>query len=133
MATKLHHVNLCSNKVPEMDRFYREVLDLAPIPGRNEQRVTNEGYSGEVAFVTDGATGVHLAAKDLSISFRTGQAINPVEKGHIAFRTDDIAAVKSRLKDRERAVRGSCLRRGAQHNSADRSEDPHRRHPGPPS
>jgi glyoxylase I family protein len=68
MATKLHHVNLCSNKVPEMDRFYREVLDLAPIPGRNEQR--------------------------------TGQAINPVEKGHIAFRTDDIAAVKSRLKDR---------------------------------
>src|SRR5215212_9278252 len=91
MATKLHHVNLCSNKVPEMDRFYREVLDVAPIPGRNEQRVTNQGYSGEVAFVTDGATEVHLAAKDLSISFRTGQAINPVEKGHIAFRTDDIA------------------------------------------
>ena len=100
MATKLHHVNLCSNNVPEMDRFYREVLDLAPIPGRNEQRVTNQGYSGEVAFVTDGATEVHLAAKDLSISFRTGQAINPVEKGHIAFRTDDIAAVKSRLRDR---------------------------------
>src|SRR3954454_5103301 len=95
MATKLHHVNLCSNKGPEMDRFYREVLDLAPIPGRNEQRVTNEGYSGEDAFVTDGATEVHLAAKDLSISFRTGQAINPVEKGHIAFRTDDIAAVRA--------------------------------------
>ena len=36
MATKLHHVNLCSNNVPEMDRFYREVLDLAPIQGRNE-------------------------------------------------------------------------------------------------
>src|SRR4051794_8427866 len=50
MMTKLHHVNLCSNNVPEMDRFYREVLNLAPIPGRNEQRVTNEGYSGEVAF-----------------------------------------------------------------------------------
>src|SRR5215217_8194614 len=100
MATKLHHVNLCSNNVSEIDRFYREVLDLAPIPGRNEQRVTNEGYSGEVAFVTDGATEVHLAAKDLGISFQTGQAINPVEKGHIAFRTDDIAAVKSRLKER---------------------------------
>ena len=85
MATKLHHVNLCSNKVPEMDRFYREVLDLAPIPGRNEQRVTNQGYSGEVAFVTDGATEVHLAAKDLSISFRTGHAINPVEKGQSLF------------------------------------------------
>ena len=43
MATKLHHVNLCSNNVPEMDRFYREVLDLAPIPGRNEQRVAIKG------------------------------------------------------------------------------------------
>jgi glyoxylase I family protein len=73
MMTKLHHVNLCSNNVPEMDRFYREVLDLAPIPGRNEQRVTNEGYSGEVAFVIDGATEVHLAAKDLSISFQPGR------------------------------------------------------------
>ena len=74
MATKLHHVNLCSNKVPEMDRFYREVLDLAPISGRNEQRVTNLGYSGEVAFVTDGATEVHLAAKEPwhQLSDRTG-------------------------------------------------------------
>ena len=100
MATKLHHVNMCSNNVPAMDRFYREILDLSPIPGRDEQRVTNQGYAGEVAFVTDGNMEVHLAAKDLNISFQTGQAINPLEKGHIAFRTDDIAAIKKRLTER---------------------------------
>jgi glyoxylase I family protein len=85
MVTKLHHVNLCSNNVPEMDRFYREVLDLAPIPGRNEQRVTNEGYSGEVAFVTDGATEVHLAAKDLGISFQPGRPSTRLKRGISRF------------------------------------------------
>ena len=86
--------------VPEMDRFYREVLGLSTIRGRDEQRVKDQGYAGEVAFVTDGSMEVHLAAKDLDIGFRTGQAINPVEKGHIAFRTDDITAIKQRLDER---------------------------------
>jgi glyoxylase I family protein len=99
MAMKLHHVNMCSKNVPEMDRFYRDVLDLSPISGRNEQRVTDQGYAGEVAFVTDGSMEVHLAAKDLNIGFQTGQAINPLERGHIAFRTDDIDAIKTRLKE----------------------------------
>ena len=50
---------------------------MASLNRLHEQRVTNEGYSGEVAFVTDGATEVHLAAKDLSISFRTGAGHQP--------------------------------------------------------
>jgi len=58
------------------------------------------GYPGDVAFVTDGTIQVHLAEKDLGVGFRTGQAINPVERGHIAFRTDDIDAVKKRLKEK---------------------------------
>jgi catechol 2,3-dioxygenase-like lactoylglutathione lyase family enzyme len=29
-----------------------------------------------------------------------GQAINPVERGHIAFRTDNIEEIKVRLKQR---------------------------------
>jgi catechol 2,3-dioxygenase-like lactoylglutathione lyase family enzyme len=53
-----------------------------------------------VAFVTDGQSEVHLAERDLRIGFKTGQAINPLEKGHIAFRTDDIAAFKKRLDER---------------------------------
>ena len=41
-----------------------------------------------------------MAEKDLGVNFRTGQAINPVERGHIAFRTDDIDAFKRRLKEK---------------------------------
>ena len=44
--------------------------------------------------MTDGATQFHIAEKDMGTGFRTGQIVNPVERGHIAFRTDDIAAFK---------------------------------------
>ena len=77
-----------------------DILELSPVPGRNEERSTDQGYGGDVAFVTDGTTEVHLAAKDLDVGFRMGQAINPVERGHIAFRTDSIDEVKARLKER---------------------------------
>jgi glyoxylase I family protein len=100
MKIKLHHVNLCSTDVPAMDEFYRTVLDLKTEPGLNESRTPSGGYPGKVSFVTDGTTQLHLAEKDLGVSFRTGQAINPVERGHIAFRTDDIAAFKRRLKEK---------------------------------
>jgi catechol 2,3-dioxygenase-like lactoylglutathione lyase family enzyme len=101
MKIRLHHVNLCSGNVPAMEDFYRKVLDLQPEPGLDANRVrgTAGGYDGSVAFVTDGTTQFHLAQRDLSLGFRTGQAINPVERGHIAFRTDDIAAFKARLTE----------------------------------
>jgi glyoxylase I family protein len=98
MPTKLHHLNFCSNSVPEMAQFYREILDLSSIAERAQERVRDQGYSGDVAFMTDGTTEIHLAAKDLTVGFRMGQAINPVERGHIAFRTDDIDEIKKRLK-----------------------------------
>ena len=100
MKLKLHHVNLCTTNVPAMDEFYRTVLNLEPEPSMAASRVTTGGYPGDVAFVTDGATQVHLAERDLGVGFRTGQAINPMERGHIAFRTDDIEAVKRRLEER---------------------------------
>jgi catechol 2,3-dioxygenase-like lactoylglutathione lyase family enzyme len=100
MKMKLHHINFCTRNVPAMDEFYRTVLGLEPEPSLNATRVLEQGYGGKVAFVTDGATQVHLAEKDLGVSFRTGQAINPVERGHIAFRTDDIEAFKRRLKEK---------------------------------
>jgi catechol 2,3-dioxygenase-like lactoylglutathione lyase family enzyme len=64
------------------------------------QRITDQGYPGNVAFVTDGTTQFHLAEKDMNIGFRTGNVVNPVERGHIAFRTDDIAAFKKRLDEK---------------------------------
>ncbi|MFC7476078.1 VOC family protein [Dankookia sp. GCM10030260] len=100
MKIKLHHVNFCSTQVPAMEEFYRSVLDLGPEPSLATARVSTSGYAGNVAFVTDGTTQLHLAERDLGVGFRTGNAINPLERGHIAFRTDDIAAFKRRLTER---------------------------------
>jgi glyoxylase I family protein len=100
MKLKLHHVNFCTTDVPAMNEFYRSVLDLEPEPTLNDVRVTQQGYSGEVAFLHDGTTQFHLAEKDLGVGFRTKQAVNPLDRGHIAFRTDDIAAFKKRLDDK---------------------------------
>jgi len=100
MRIKLHHLNLCSKNVPAMDEFYRSILDLEPEPSLGEARVTAQGYAGNVSFVTDGQTQIHLAEKDLEVGFRTRNAVNPLERGHIAFRTDDIEAFKKRLEEK---------------------------------
>ena len=100
MKLKLHHVNFCTTNVPAMDAFYRDVLGLEAEPSLAAGRVTTEGYAGEVAFVTDGQTQLHLAERDLGAGFRTGNAINPLERGHIAFRTDDTECFKRDLWDK---------------------------------
>tara|TARA_Y200000002_G_C22481783_1_gene579051 strand:+ start:444 stop:686 length:243 start_codon:yes stop_codon:yes gene_type:complete len=43
---------------------------------------------------------MHLAEKDLNVAIKNGQLINPIEKGHIAFKTDDIEQFKKHLDDR---------------------------------
>lgn len=114
MKLKLHHINLCTTNVGAMDAFYREVLDLEPEPEMNASRDTGRGFPGDVAFVTDGTLQVHLAERDLEVGFRTGKPINPMERGHIAFRTDDIEAFRRRLEEKgipyadygDRAMRG---------------------------
>ena len=101
MKIKLHHLNLCSKDVAGMEAFYRSVLDLEPEPSLGAaSRDTAGGYSAPVSFVTDGQTQFHLATTDLGIGFRTGHAINPLERGHVAFRTDDIEGFKKRLAER---------------------------------
>jgi len=66
--------------------------------GRN--RVRDQGYPGDVAFVTDGAIQMHIAEKGMNIGFRTGKVVNPVQHGHIAFRTNDLDASKRRLEEK---------------------------------
>jgi catechol 2,3-dioxygenase-like lactoylglutathione lyase family enzyme len=43
---------------------------------------------------------MHLSTLDLNVAFRTRQSIDPLERGHIAFRADDIEAIKARLTAR---------------------------------
>ncbi len=40
---------------------------------------------------------MHLTQKDVLNSFRSGQVVNPLEGGHIAYRTDDIVAFRAHL------------------------------------
>ena len=40
-----------------------------------------------------------LAEQDLDVNFKTGHYINPVEKGHIAYRTDDLKKFKEHLTE----------------------------------
>ena len=108
MKLTFHHVNLCTEDVERLDRFYREVLLLDRETDGLPVLEKKKGYAGDVAFVgapAHGADGksriqTHLARRDVQAGFRTGQFVNPVDKGHIAYRTDDIEAFKRHLEDK---------------------------------
>lgn len=98
MKLKLHHINLCTDNVDQMDRFYRDILGLDEPSDGLPTLEKKKGYAGDVAFVTDGAIQTHLAQRDVKAGFNTGHIVNPVSHGHIAYRTDDIAAFKAHLE-----------------------------------
>jgi len=93
----LHHINLVSDNVERMGRFYRDVLGLSPNVSGLPTLDKTKGYAGDVEFVTDGAIQTHLAQKDMAAGFNSGQIVNPVSHGHIAYRTDDIVAFMAHL------------------------------------
>ena len=98
MKLKLHHINLCTSNVEDMDKFYRNVHCLGDDDPDNLPPINkNRGLVGDVSFVTDGDVQMHLTKKDVLNSFRSGQTVNPLERGHIAYRTDDIEAFKAHL------------------------------------
>ena len=102
MKLEFHHINLVSKDVSKLHDFYTKILQLENIPVENfprPQETENAGYSGEIKFATDGFVQMHLAEKDLNVSAKHQMHINPVEKGHIAFRTDDLEAFLKILKE----------------------------------
>ena len=102
MKLEFHHINFVSEDVERMHDFYTRVLGLADMPQSRFPRTEAEGalgYDGQIRFATDGAMQMHLAERQLNVAFRNGQVINPVDRGHIAFRTDDIAAFLRLLED----------------------------------
>ena len=98
LQIKYHHINLCTEDVQRLSAFYRSVFDLDPIS--DYQRVNTDdtaGYAGNVDFLTDGEVEFHLARKDVDLGFHMQQVINPLERGHFCFRTDNIEEFKRRL------------------------------------
>ena len=100
MKLKLHHINLSSNNVNKMNEFYKQVLLLDTETNDLPILERKKGYSGEVEFVTDGNIQTHLAEKDLDVNFNTGHSINPLERGHIAYRTDNLDEFKKHLENK---------------------------------
>ena len=97
MKLTLHDINLSTDKVEEMDRFYRDVLQLERETQGLPTLEKTKGYAGDVAFVTDGKVQTHIAQKDVHAGFKTGHIVNAVSHGHIAYRTDDLDAFKAHL------------------------------------
>jgi glyoxylase I family protein len=100
MDMKFHHLNLCCTDLPAMEQFYQSVLGLKSDTAMQSGRIGLKDYPGRVSFITDGTAQLHLSEKDMLVGFRTGQIINPLERGHVAFRTDDIERVKRRLDEK---------------------------------
>ena len=103
MKIEFHHINFVSTDVKKMHEFYTNVLGLDNIPIGNFPRPSatdREGYNGEIKFATDGAMQMHVAEKNLDVAHKHNKHINPVERGHIAFRTDDLSSFLKILNDR---------------------------------
>ena len=101
MKLEFHHINFVSKNIDEMNNFYKKILSMDSIPIENFPRTeetADSGYSGKINFVTEGKIEMHLAERDLNVAFKNNQTINPVDNGHIAFRTDDIKTFVQRLK-----------------------------------
>ena len=95
MKLEFHHINFVADDVDRLHDFYTKVLKLDDIPQDNFPRTkaTEElGYTGKIRFATEGKMQMHLAEREFDVAFKNGHVINPVERGHIAFRTDDLDA-----------------------------------------
>lgn len=98
MRLWVHHLNIASGDQKAMHEFYRNVIGLDEMSGRDEARHGQEFYPGDTTYVTDGEFEFHIAQKDHNVGFRIGQHVNPVDRGHLAFRTDDLEGFKRHLE-----------------------------------
>jgi catechol 2,3-dioxygenase-like lactoylglutathione lyase family enzyme len=101
MNFKFHHMNLCTDSLPRLTKFYQTLFELGTIHDEEHARVnaesTTTGYNGKVDFLTDGDIEFHWAERDLDTGFKMNQIVNPMARGHFCFRTDDIEGFKKRL------------------------------------
>ena len=103
MTLTFHHINYVADDVERLHDFYLNTLGLDDIPIENFPRppsTDGKGYGGHIRFATDGVMQMHLAERDLGVALKNGRHINPVERGHIAFRTDDIEGFLKRLNEK---------------------------------
>jgi catechol 2,3-dioxygenase-like lactoylglutathione lyase family enzyme len=93
-----HHFNLAVGKGGDVARtvdFYRELLGLAPV----ELPRDLDSYGAGIATLEDPwGYQYHFIPAEPDFAERQGLPVNPLGTGHLAFRVDDIAAVRARLE-----------------------------------
>lgn len=102
MKLEFHHINYVSKDVDKMHDFYTNILGMDDVPQEDfprTQATEDSGFDGKIRFATEGNMQMHLAERDLTVAFKNGCVINPVDRGHIAFRTDDLEAFLKILDD----------------------------------
>ena len=93
MKLEFHHINIVSKNVDELNNFYKNILQMDSISETDFPRTKatkSSGYNGKIKFVTEGKVQMHLAERDFDVAKQNNRHINPVERGHIAFRTDNL-------------------------------------------
>ena len=101
---EFHHINYVSKDIDGLHDFYVNILkmdSIAPQQFPRTEATSDSGYDGKIKFATEGSMQMHLAERDLDVAAKNGRHINPVERGHIAFRTDDIEGFKRHLRDHD--------------------------------
>jgi catechol 2,3-dioxygenase-like lactoylglutathione lyase family enzyme len=91
---KLHHVNVPTYDIAMMTAFYQNVFGMTRfipelVPGTT--RTSSVFLEGEVGQV-------HLSPPAPNLLFGTSRSVNPVLRGHMGFRVDDLEAIKARLR-----------------------------------
>ena len=89
-----HHLNLAGEHTAETAEFYQQMLDLKRI---ELPRITDTYDANIFTFEDAGGYQYHIIPDDPGFAERNNIAINPVGGGHLAFRVDDIAAIRAKL------------------------------------
>jgi len=103
MKFQYHHMNLCTENVAKTSEFYQTIFNLTRLQDEEHNLVgeeTEERFDGVVDFLTDGEVEFHITKKDVNLGFEMKHFINPLERGHFCFRTDDIESFKKRLEEK---------------------------------
>ena len=98
---KLHHINVCTHDAAALRDWYRDVLGMTHDTSVTRHRIVREDalYKGGVEVVRDEAGEIHIAETDPHLAARAGHSVNPLLRGHIAYRTDDLDAFKRHLEE----------------------------------
>lgn len=89
-----HHLNLATPDVARTAAFYRDLLGLEPA----ELPRDRSAYGANIAILQDErGYQYHVIPPQPDFARERGLRVNPLAGGHLAFRVDDIAAVRARL------------------------------------